>query len=127
MGRPLGLPVPDILGVHREKEDGALLVGLVEFRPPDFQHVPGLDMGSDATEAGEPEVGVVVQHPINREFHHARGSSVLQKFIRPVMGHETAVVEESQLPDEFEGGTAEVPGRCLGTHWPRPCMSTNEG
>ena len=103
--------VADILRVHSQDKESPFLVSLVELGCPDLEDLVRGDVRPDVAEALEPEIRIIVEKPLDRELDDSRRLSSFEDFLVTVVGHQDTVVEKPELPDELEGGGAEIPGR----------------
>ena len=120
LARALGLDVRDELlerddaramsgdvRMHREHEDGAFLVRLVELVHPHAGDVARIHVAL----APRIEKRGVVEDPLHRNLDDAGGLRVLEQLVRPVVGHERALVAEPHVAQDRHRVGAEVPAR----------------
>src|SRR5579863_4347854 len=90
--------------VQGQDEQGAVLIGAVEFFFIELIEKLGVWHG-----AASAEVGSFSERPVDGELDYAGGFAVGDDFVRLVHSLQAAVVEESSFSDQVESVLAEGP------------------
>ena len=99
--------MPRDVRMHGEHHHRAFVVCLVELVDPHFGHFAWRAVAV----AARIKQRRVVENPLDGEFHHSRRFAVLDQLVRPVVGHEGALVAKPQLANDAQRVGTEVPAR----------------
>ncbi len=106
----------DDLGVHRQQKHRALFQRDLKLCPPDPQDRIRMDEGSDASRRIDLQIGMVVEQPFDGQFHETRWLTVDAELVGPIVSHQTAIVNESEVADDRQRVRREIPRRRANTH-----------
>src|SRR5437773_11238220 len=102
----------DHVRMHRQDEHTPFFICFIELRAPDAEYLIRSRVRTKGGGTVHPEVGEVIHYPLDGKLNHSSRSPVYQYLVRPVVGHQTAVVEQPKLAHQFHRRRTEVPRWC---------------
>ncbi len=94
--------VADLVRMHGELEEPALLRGEIEFAQEDVEHHRRAAMRAQGREAVHAEIDSIVADPFDGDLDDTRGLTAIEQFIGFVIGHQRGIVEQADFANDLQ-------------------------